>query len=913
MNFTRRSTSWVLVALQTGFSFFFCFYLSKLLPATMEGFNLFQAPTWFSTLVVINFGLAILLAFCALWKHELTAIVLLLAIHIVCPLLFFTDLTRNPYFTQIVLLNIWIAFLWIAWFWESMENKSFLFPKTVLDLPLFAFFCITTISLGVAFLTHEPSFYPSMFSEGLKRWLFLVLNQLAVFYIAVMLDDKWRGRFIWITFWIAGIAAAYGLMQFYGIERIWQKTLTPFANRPVSTFGNPNFLSSYLMLVIPLLTIATLSSGKTFKSAISLGLLVIVITGLIATMTRSTWVGSLASLSLLPFSKSFRVLAKSNMRRFAIFLVLISVCVIFWPRSKLGGYRNPLERVLELKEIKSKRGYHPWDQRILIWSCSFGMIKDHFLFGKGWGLMELFFPYYQGRMLFHPILRQFRTHANNSHNEVLEIWSQTGIVGMGIYTWLWVVLIYYGIKLARSDTLSAVSSNARPAGPTEGTDRSLWGWAFTTAGIGMFIDNFFGNVSFHFAVPGFLFWWQIGLLHGLGRAPSNKKSNLPSYSGIRTILIDNNGKKMVLWVGIIFLTSTCIFNFRREFQEIYYFRGFKISKTTNFLDNAREELESAWKWFPREVNTNYELSNAYARLAQQTGQMGLTSQSENWRTKSIWAYCESLRANAGYDEIYFNLAAMQSSMKWFEDEFPDFSLQNARGQTITESAKKIRGAIFNYSRTLAINPTSSEAYSYLGNVYLQDINKYQDQASQLFQQAVFFFPKNKDFWVNLAFLQIHSKKYAEAYESLKKGMSLDPFYELTRKNLRALLTQTNRLNDPLAEVDKILLQLNGLVQSKNWMQMQVSLQRAVEILPECYQLRFILGNVYFELKDWKKAEKEYLVSSQLDPSNQSVFNNLAMVYRNQNRIEDAKKCYEQILALNPGDENAKNQLKSISQ
>ena len=36
-------------------------------------------------------------------------------IHVVCPLLFFTNLTRNPYFTQIALLNIGIAVCGILW------------------------------------------------------------------------------------------------------------------------------------------------------------------------------------------------------------------------------------------------------------------------------------------------------------------------------------------------------------------------------------------------------------------------------------------------------------------------------------------------------------------------------------------------------------------------------------------------------------------------------------------------------------------------------------------------------------------------------------------------------------------------------------------------------------------------------
>ena len=104
--------------------------------------------------------------------------------------------------------------------------------------------------------------------------------------------------------------------------------------------------------------------------------------------------------------------------------------------------------------------------------------------------------------------------------------------------------------------------------------------------------------------------------------------------------------------------------------------------------------------------------------------MGLASQSENLRKKALWAYVESLKSNCGYDEIYYNLAATQMSMGALRDDGPDLTLENPRGMTVTEPAKEIGGAIFNFSRALAINPMSQEAYVALGNIYIQDREKY---------------------------------------------------------------------------------------------------------------------------------------------------------------------------------------------
>src|SRR3989344_2780128 len=298
MTLTRPRTAWILSGLQLVLSVFFYKELKTALPPGLSDVYFMDGPTWFAALNGLNFGLALVLALCALWKFEITAIVFLLAVHTVCPILFFTDLTRNPYFTQITLFNIWVSFLWIAWLAEALQRKVLVFPRTALNAPLFIFLAVATLSWGLSFFFHPVRFHPSMFWEGLRNWLFLVVNAIGVFFIAYTLEEKWQKRFLWVTFWVAGVAAAYGLMQFYGIERIWQKTLTPFANRPVSTFGNPNFLSSYLLLAVAPLAVSAMTSKTPSRSLISLALLVTVITGLIATMTRSTWVGGLVAVGL---------------------------------------------------------------------------------------------------------------------------------------------------------------------------------------------------------------------------------------------------------------------------------------------------------------------------------------------------------------------------------------------------------------------------------------------------------------------------------------------------------------------------------------------------------------------------------------------------------------------------------------
>jgi len=900
MTLTRPRTAWILSGLQLSLSILFYKELKTVLPPGLQDVYFWDGPPWFAILNTLNFGLSLLLALFALWKFEITAIVYLLALHIVCPVLFFTDLTRNPYVTQITLFNIWISFLWIAQLAEAIQKKVFVFPRTALNLPLFAFLGAASLSWGLSFLQHSVFLHPAMIWEGLRHWVFLVINVMGVFFIAYRLDPKWQKRFLWVTFWVAGGTSAYGLMQFYGIERVWEGTMTPFGNRPISTFGNPNFLSSYLLLVAAPLTVSFLISKTFLKSWTSLTLLVIILMGIIATMTRSTWVGTIVAMGILPLSPQVRELIRANLKKFIILSAILLASVVFWPKSNLGGYRNPWERLIELKDIGTGKAYQPWSQRILIWNCSFLMVQDHPLLGKGWGLMENFYPYYQGKMLFHPILRGFRTHANNSHNEVLEIWSQTGTIGLGIYVWLWVILIAFGLKLAQ-----ATQARDPP------NFSSVWGWALTASAVGMLVDNFFGNVSLHFCIPAFLFWWQAGLLFGMSKTPL-KKSDQESSLDYHILPISNHFKMLLLWVGIVFFSGSAALAFRKEFQEIFYFSGFKLSKAAHVsLEAAREQLERAWRWFPREVNTNYELANTYARLAQQARTQGIAQSAESFRQKAVWAYLESIRSNAGYDEIYANLAATLASAQWNEDKDISFEVPTPDGRTAKESAQDFGGAITNFSRSLLINPMSLEGYNYLASLYLQDRVKYLEQRELLFQQSVYLYPKNRDFWLNLALTHIEKGEFGKAMENIAPALTIDPFYEITRKNLHLLAARKEFSNHPLAQVDQILSQLNRWIQTKNWPVLKEKMEFCIGVLPECAGLHLILANVCFELRQLEQAQAAYNKTLELDPSNVSAAHNLALTYSLQGKTSEARAAYESVLKLNPGHPEAKKALESL--
>lgn len=846
---------------------------------------------------------------------------LLVTAHFMCPLLFFTNLTRNPYVSQIALLNILLALALAAWVWRETERPGGArLPTLPVAWPLAAFVLVWCASWLRAYLGHAEFFRPSIAAEGARGTMFLLVNCAAAFWLAANVaaeDDgssdlplgPWIGFIIfwgllWVAFpsmrtrvgaspddffalawdpygafvWAAGLAGAawlcrrgrtidflhlgftagflasmYGVLQYFNYELVWPNVLNPYGGRAVSTFGNPNFLSTYNAALMPS-ALALFLVEKSAARRWAYGVLFLVLeAALLATLTRSSWGGAAVGAAALLFAPRLRTALREQPRAAGLLFGLALALALAWPSSTISSGYTPtfIGRLTEHAEIAKRDGfYSPWHQRVLIWTSSWLMGREEPLLGKGGGLFELFYPFYQGALLHaDKFYHTMRTHANNSHNEILEVFAQTGLIGLGAFLWLWTTFFAAAWRWAKTKA-------------NIGEDPI---WVGAVAGVAAVLADNLLNVSLHFAVPAFMFWWLAGVAMGRGAREGAAFRLAPGPLGARR-------------AAAAALTCACLFaawwQVRFWNREAWYFAGFKQVRQGN-MPAAIRSLERSRSWGPREVNAIYELGNAYARSGQPA--------------KAAEAYEGALRANAGYDEIYFNLGTVYASHLGRADKAGGY-----------------------FETAWALNPLSDAVVNGLSAFYLRDPARNKALAEALLSEATGIFPQNTNHWNNLGYLMTIDRRWPEAEAAYARALELHPDASALEQNLLAVAAQSGRPRAAILNDIAELRSLDADVAKGDWSKR--SLRRAEALVarrPSFLKARFVYGSLLLANGRAAEGASELEAVVALDPKRAAPRVNLANAYLALNRPADAGAQLRAALALEPGNAAIRARLAAL--
>ena len=282
-----------------------------------------------------------------------------------------------------------------------------------------------------------------------------------------------------------------------------------FEGRISSSIGNPVYAAGYAALLLPPALGLYLGARRRARAAFGFLVLASLSFILIASFTRSAWASSLVSLGI------FAVLSAPALpreRRRAVALRAAAVALAAALMFALFSFRNPVNtgrfsaagRAVQLPGAADPSAM----QRALIWKTTLDMAADKPLMGTGLGQYIRQYPRYAAAYNDDPLWKAHVSFPDRAHNDVLELWAETGAPGALLFAAIIVVILVRGAPRMR---------RAAVAGSEDVETALLRAGLFS----GLIAMLLYSNFQFPFHVPpaAACFWVFAGMLLSLAEKP----------------------------------------------------------------------------------------------------------------------------------------------------------------------------------------------------------------------------------------------------------------------------------------------------------------------------------------------------------------------------------------------------------
>jgi len=307
------------------------------------------------------------------------------------------------------LLVLWCLRFFIKGTWGH-EDKG-------VDLFL-VFFLLT--ALVSTLLSLEPL---TIFGTERRREGFLtILSYISLFLLAenFLAGERWRKLALYAVLGSGFLVALYGVLQFASLEFLPRDFIRQDWLGPFSTIGNPIFLGSYLLLLVPLpfyFLKESSRAGKVFLLLLSL----FFTASLVLTGSRGAWLGLAALLFFFLFTeKNRRLLLTATSLMVMVLIVLLFLAglggVSLWERLRSSFSLVPENTLV---------------QRLYIWSRALPTILERPIFGWGPDSFGVAFPQNADE----ESLRLFNGYVfvDKAHCDLIQVAVTLGIVGLIAY------------------------------------------------------------------------------------------------------------------------------------------------------------------------------------------------------------------------------------------------------------------------------------------------------------------------------------------------------------------------------------------------------------------------------------------------------------------------------------------------
>lgn len=391
------------------------------------------------------------------------------AIFFFTPLILWTKTSEVFEFNKMLFVYLSTIVITVSWIIDSVGKRRFTLVRSRLDLPLMLFFASQVISTVLSIDPHTSLWgYYSRFHGGLVSTICYIVLFYA-FITHFIGNTKAILNLIYTTLTSALLVAIYGILEHFGIDKsIWVQDVQ---DRVFSTLGQPNWLSAYLIALLPLPLIGFFKIHNKYLSWFYAACSLFFFITILFTKSRSG-IGATAIVLFLTFIYLFFVSRKTSLHLkpviIAFFGLLLVTFLIGSPWSPnpaqishtadVGGpmlpelekYLNKIGLSSQLKPLDesklSKQARQQYDLvkqgirvggsdsmviRDVVWRGAMELARRYPFFGTG---VETFgYTYYWVRPAAHNLLSEWDFLYNKAHNEYLNFLANTGFVGLGTY------------------------------------------------------------------------------------------------------------------------------------------------------------------------------------------------------------------------------------------------------------------------------------------------------------------------------------------------------------------------------------------------------------------------------------------------------------------------------------------------
>ena len=362
------------------------------------------------------------------------------------PLVVFKNLLR-PYITSkmfffetltLILVGLWVVLLFINF-------KKYKPRFNLLSIALVVYLGVILVSVIFSANLYRSFWGNAERMEGFIDILFFGVYALALFSVFRDKPETIK-KLILVSLVVSLLAVVYPVLQKVGL--IFSPPGEGF-DRPNGSFGNPAFLSGYILVHLFLALwylFGRLAKNKKFFTAINIfisSIFIVDFAALVWTQTRGSWLGFV--LALIVFAAVAVIALPKKIKIFAgtiLLLIIVFGGLFIAFRSKIAdsslGQKVPIIGRLASISLNDSSSRDRW----LTWGWSLKWFTDKPIFGAGQDMFYSVFDNNYSANNYDSMPERF----DRSHNKFIDLLVMNGVVGLASYLFLLGAIFYLTVK-----------------------------------------------------------------------------------------------------------------------------------------------------------------------------------------------------------------------------------------------------------------------------------------------------------------------------------------------------------------------------------------------------------------------------------------------------------------------------------